>query len=392
MESTYKKLNLLLIEDNIGDVRLIQEMLREIPEFRLINTGSLSSAFEYLNKNKTDIVLLDLGLPDSQGLDTVIKVVSKMPLLAIIVLTGLKDDEMALKSLNVGAQDYLVKGKIDPYLLRRSIHYSMERKHSELVLRESRQSLEMQYSLLTALINSPSDIIIFSLDKNYFYTTFNENHREEMKRVWNADIRIGMNLLELMTIPELKEAAKNTIDRVLRGEIISDIQHQPEPDTYYNFRWNPVFQDKEVVGVTVFISDITKRERAEEEIRLLNAELEKRVILRTAQFEVANKELEAFSYSVSHDLRAPLRHISGYVELLTNRFKKELPEKGQHYLDEISDSIHQMGLLIDDLLQFSRTGRMELNKADSDMNWIVQEVVELLRHDNPDRFIESNHR
>ena len=271
MESTHQKLNLLLIEDNIGDVRLIQEMLREIPEFRLINIGSLASAFEYLNKNKTDIVLLDLGLPDSQGLDTVIKVVSKMPLLAIIVLTGLKDDEMALKSLKVGAQDYLVKGKIDPDLLRRSIHYSMERKHSELDLRKSRQSLETQYSLLTALINSPSDIIIFSLDKNYCYTTFNENHRDEMKRVWNADIRIGMNLLELMTITELKETAKNTIDHVLRGEIISDIQHQPEPDTYYNFRWNPVFQDKEVVGVTVFISDITKRERAEEQIRLLNA-------------------------------------------------------------------------------------------------------------------------
>jgi light-regulated signal transduction histidine kinase (bacteriophytochrome) len=87
-------------------------------------------------------------------------------------------------------------------------------------------------------------------------------------------------------------------------------------------------------------------------------------------------------------LRAPLRHTSGYVELLTNRFKNELPEKGQHYLDEISDSVHQMGLLIDDLLQFSKTGRMELNKADSDMNWIVQEVAELLRHDNPDRFIK----
>jgi PAS domain S-box-containing protein len=130
-------------------------------------------------------------------------------------------------------------------------------------------------------------------------------------------------------------------------------------------------------------TDFDDIKRAEAEIKLLNTDLEQRVIQRTAQLESANKELEAFSYSVSHDLRAPLRHTSGYVELLANRFKDVLPEKGQHYLHEISDSVHQMGSLIDDLLQFSRTGRSEMRESVLDMNLIVDEVSKQLQQDNP---------
>jgi len=112
------------------------------------------------------------------------------------------------------------------------------------------------------------------------------------------------------------------------------------------------------------------------------------LLKRTAQLEAANKELEAFSYSVSHDLRAPLRHVSGYVNLLNERFQSALAEKGRHYLDSIEDSIHQMGVLIDNLLQFSRTGRAELRMAELDMNDMIRRIVESLRQDNPDRSIE----
>jgi len=142
-----------------------------------------------------------------------------------------------------------------------------------------------------------------------------------------------------------------------------------------------------VIGYDGLISDITERKLIEIEIQMLNTELENRVIKRTAQLEAANKELEAFSYSVSHDLRAPLRHASGFVDLLMKRFKSDIPEKGQHYLSTIADSVHQMGILIDDLLQFSRTGRAEMKKTNSDMNEIVQEVFTSLSQDNPNRII-----
>jgi PAS domain S-box-containing protein len=131
------------------------------------------------------------------------------------------------------------------------------------------EELKSQLQLLTAIINSPRDIIIFSLDNAYRYTAFNELHREEMKKVWNADIQIGMNLLECMTKPELKKLAKQSIDRALAGEIFSEIQHQSEPDIYYEFNWNPVWKDKEVIGVIAWIKDINERKRAENQINTI---------------------------------------------------------------------------------------------------------------------------
>lgn len=141
--------------------------------------------------------------------------------------------------------------------------------------------------------------------------------------------------------------------------------------------------DGSLYGFVKITRDISERKLAEEKMQLFNTELEKRVNQRTAQLQAVNEELEAFSYSVSHDLRAPLRHTSGYVELLAKRYKNELSEKGQHYLDAISDSVHQMGKLIDDLLQFSRTGREELHESVLDMNLIVKEVSKQLQLDNP---------
>ncbi|MGA2964231.1 MAG: PAS domain S-box protein [Candidatus Korobacteraceae bacterium] len=136
---------------------------------------------------------------------------------------------------------------------------------------------------------------------------------------------------------------------------------------------NTIETDEGQLVLTV-TRDVTERRGADQEIRRLTAELEQRVRDRTAQLESSNKELEAFAYSVSHDLRAPIRHLSAFSESLRERSYEKLDERGRHYLDNIHASSQQMGTLIDDLLKFSRLGRAGMSKADVALEPLMQEV------------------
>lgn len=143
--------------------------------------------------------------------------------------------------------------------------------------------------------------------------------------------------------------------------------------------------DGQVLGVGVVILEITEQKRAEEEVKRLNAGLEQRVSERTAQLEAANHELEAFSYSVSHDLRAPLRAITGFSQILREDYTEQLDAEGHRYLGIICENTKQMGQLIDDLLAFSRISRQWVEKSHVDLTNLARSVAEELKAEEPER-------
>src|SRR2546429_317096 len=146
-------------------------------------------------------------------------------------------------------------------------------------------------------------------------------------------------------------------------------------------------ETEEGVLVSSAIRDITERKKAEEDQRL-NVELERRAIERTAELAAANKELEAFAYSVAHDLRAPLRHIDGFSKILVEHLSGSSDEESQHYLESIQSSARNMAGMVDDLLNLSRVARKGLNLQLTGLGSLVEEVLKDLKPEVKDRAIE----
>ncbi len=162
------------------------------------------------------------------------------------------------------------------------------------------------------------------------------------------------------------------------------------------FRWflTRVFPLKDSSGKIVrwfgTNTDVSQMREAEERIRLLNASLEERVAKRTADLEAANKELEAFSYSVSHDLRAPLRGVDSFSRILIEDYAAKLDDEGKRLLSIVRGEAQRMGLLIDDLLSFSRMGRQELQVVECDVATLVQNVFKDLQATAGDRVLTAD--
>ncbi|NJK47520.1 PAS domain S-box protein [Candidatus Gracilibacteria bacterium] len=156
-------IKILLVEDNPGDVLLLKEFLRDVnsTQFELTPVECLKEALQFLDEQRFDIVLLDLSLPDSQGLETFVEIDRNAPLIPIVVLTGLDDETVAIRAMQEGAQDYLVKGQVDGNLLGRAIRYAIERKQAQEILRQRERQL-------SAVFNSALNAIAIADDNGRY--------------------------------------------------------------------------------------------------------------------------------------------------------------------------------------------------------------------------------
>jgi PAS domain S-box-containing protein len=242
---------------------------------------------------------------------------------------------------------------------------------------------------LAAIVNSSNDAII-GKDLNSIVTSWNIG--AEKLFGYSANEIIGQPITRLIPADRLQEEAQ-IIDRVKNGETVEhfDTMRMTKDARQIDIAVtvSPI-KDKtgKIVGASKVARDITERKRAEQEIHELNVRLEQRVAERTAELEMTNKELEAFSYSVSHDLRAPLRAVDGFSQAVLEDYGGQLPEEGRHYLQTIREGAQRMGVLIDDLLTFSRLSRAPLKKQEVNIDKLVRHVLEDLNAQREGRRVE----
>jgi PAS domain S-box-containing protein len=264
--------------------------------------------------------------------------------------------------------------------------FSAVRRRVEGELRQARDDLEIEVAERTqqaSLLNLTHDTI-FVRDMSDVITYWNRGAQELYG--WTAEDAIGKRAHELLRSVFPAPIEEIHAELLRSGRWDGQLQKSRSDGTQVivSSRWS-LRRDEQgrPVAVLETNNDITERERREREIHKLNEELGKR----TAELEASNKELEAFAYSVSHDLRAPLRHMAGFTELLQKNTASLLNEKSQRYVMMILESAQRMGNLIDDLLAFSRISRAETHKTTVSLKQLVEEALTEVRKDTDGRNI-----
>jgi PAS domain S-box-containing protein len=227
-----------------------------------------------------------------------------------------------------------------------------------------------------AIVESSDDAII-SKDLNGIITSWNPG--AEKLFGYSATEAVGRSLPALLP-PDRVNEESTILARMIQGQALENYEtvrlRKDGSSVAIAVSISPIKdRNGRIISISKIARDITERKRAEAEILQLNEQLERRVTERTAELETANKELEAFSYSVSHDLRAPLRAVDGFSQAVEEDYGSTLPEEGRRYLRTIREGAQRMGMLIDDLLTFSRLSRKALIAQPVDSTKLVRDVL-----------------
>jgi len=353
-----KAIKVLLIEDNPGDVRFIREMLDEVQgvDYVLDCEGQLQTGLTHLSENGVDVVLLDLGLPDSQGLDTFSKVCVHAKDVPIVVLTGLRDETAALNAVKMGAQDYLVKGSVvEGRTLSRIIRYAIERKRAETKLRQS----EEHYRLLVETMNEG----FMELDENDVFRYVNDALCVML--AYSKSEIIGQHVSKFFDAAN-RQMLKKHISLRERGKFES-----------YEIGWTRMDQDKvhtiisprplfdaknQYKGSFAVITNVTRLKKVSQTLQEYSEKLQEKVEQRTKELREAQEELVRteklamvgrLAGGVAHELRNPLGAIKNAAFFLRMALEKPDPEI-MEMLELLEKESVTSERIINSLLDFAR--------------------------------------
>lgn len=346
---------ILLVEDNPGDAILIKAILQDAPKpgFDLVWMKSLGAALQALEQVQVDAILLDLSLPDTQGMETLAKVHAHSRSVPIVVLTGLDDERLASKAVNEGAQDYLAKGELSPGMLLRALSYAMDRQRREMALRDSE-------SLFRVVANSAPVLLWLSdeLDQAAFFnhTWFQFTGRfliEEAGKGW-------LNGVHPQDRPEFERAQLEAKEH--RTGFEAELRLRRMDGEY---RWILLTCAPRIAENGVFLGyiasglDLTEHRRAEE-------------TLRQAQ---KLEGLGLLAGGIAHDFNNLLAAILGNVEVARSESESFPPV--HPYLDSIEAATHRAADLTRQMLAYSGKGVIQVERLD--LNPLVWEIGDLLR-------------
>ncbi len=216
--------------------------------------------------------------------------------------------------------------------------------------------------LLRSILGNLPNSILFALDREYRYLAFNDNHRAAMLAAWKSTIRLGYSILDYMSTGSLRALTKASIDRTLAGESFIERQEQAGADTVLELHWQPIFgENMLIIGALSFAADLGELQRAIQKAEKLELELDRLMVDHGALLAARTKELESFASSLSHDLKAPLRAITGFSSIVLEDYGPALDGEGQRKLAIISENALKMNALITDLVTITRIGSAALH-------------------------------